>query len=271
MSIFKKSPFSLPSSEYGGVRKRLFIGLMAGSCAFLCAFLILGWVVPYLGFSGIHPVLPFLSGLICAIMVLSLLWVCGGLVLHIATGRNLPGIRRIRDVVIRLMYPLMIILGRLVGIKRRDVRLSFVKVNNELVLAADLRVKSDELLILLPHCVQKSSCAHRLSYAGEGCKKCGLCPVAELTSLHERYGFKFAVATGGTIARRIVAEARPKLILAVACERDLVSGIQDSYPVPVYGLLNERPHGPCRDTLVNINRLEMLIRLFLDLPDSTLR
>ena len=49
----------------------------------------------------------------------------------------------------------------------------------------------------------------------------------------------------------------------MACERDLSSGIQDTYPIPVYGVLNERPHGPCLDTLVNLNNLEAAIRRFL--------
>ena len=40
--------------------------------------------------------------------------------------------------------------------------------------------------------------------------------------------------------------------MAVACERDLTSGIQDSYPIPVIGVLNERPFGPCRNTRVDL-------------------
>jgi len=72
-----------------------------------------------------------------------------------------------------------------------------------------------------------------------------------------------AIATGGTIARRIVVQKRPKLILAVACERDLSSGIQDTYPLPVYGILNERPNGPCLDTLVPLDQMEIALRYFL--------
>ena len=70
------------------------------------------------------------------------------------------------------------------------------------------------------------------------------------------------MATGGTIARRIVVQLRPKLIIAVACERDLASGIQDTYPLPVYGILNIRPFGPCLDTDVALERVEWAIRQF---------
>jgi hypothetical protein len=82
--------------------------------------------------------------------------------------------------------------------------------------------------------------------------------------LSDRYGVHLAIATGGTIARRIVVQVRPKLIIAVACERDLSSGIQDTYPIPVYGVLNERPHGPCLDTNVQLGMVESALKRFLN-------
>ena len=54
----------------------------------------------------------------------------------------------------------------------------------------------------------------------------------------------------------------------MACERDLTSGIQDCYPLPVFGILNERPNGPCLDTFVPLDKVEEAIRLFLNTPAS---
>jgi hypothetical protein len=54
----------------------------------------------------------------------------------------------------------------------------------------------------------------------------------------------------------------------VACERDLSSGIQDTYPLPVYGVLNERPHGPCLDTMVQLDHVEKALRMFLKTPPA---
>ena len=82
--------------------------------------------------------------------------------------------------------------------------------------------------------------------------------------LSEKYRISISVATGGTLARRIVVEKRPEMIIAVACERDLTSGIQDSYPIPVYGILNRRPFGPCYDTDVDLELVEKGIRTFLE-------
>ena len=54
------------------------------------------------------------------------------------------------------------------------------------------------------------------------------------------------------MARQVVKETRPKAVLAIACERDLMSGIQDVYPLPAVGVLNIRPNGPCYNTRVDM-------------------
>lgn len=72
------------------------------------------------------------------------------------------------------------------------------------------------------------------------------------------------VATGGTFARKFIKEKRPKAIIAVACERDLTSGIQDVRRIPVLGVLNQRPEGPCYNTLVSIDEIEKAIDFFLE-------
>ena len=207
----------------------------------------------------------------CGVAVIVLLaWLCATLIFHIYTGRRLPGIPWVRHILMRLFLPFMESLGRLCGIGRTAVRRSFVKVNNELVLAEGLRVAPQELLLLLPHCVQNSACRHRVSPQPDNCHRCGQCQIGPLLELRDRLGFRLALATGGTIARRIVVECRPACIIAVACERDLVSGIQDSYPLPVFGVLNERPHGPCRDTLVPLAAVEEALARFLQ-PAGGLR
>ncbi|WP_337781076.1 DUF116 domain-containing protein, partial [Phascolarctobacterium succinatutens] len=88
--------------------------------------------------------------------------------------------------------------------------------------------------------------------------------VGTMLGLAHKYGCHFAVATGGTLARQMVKQARPKAIVAVACERDLTSGIQDVFPLPVLGVLNERPFGPCFNTRVDINKLEAAILAFME-------
>lgn len=263
MPLFAKSPYSLPPEHYAGGRKRIFLGLMSASCFLLCCiiglFLILPWSLPAESVQGLA-VMSIALGLG---LIILLSWMCCVLVYHIYTGRRLPGIGWVRHVTIRLFFPLMELLAKFIGINRATVRHSFIKVNNEFVLAQHLLVPANKLLLLLPHCIQKSTCPHRLSHTLENCTRCGSCPVGPLLQLRDTYGFSMAIATGGTIARRIVVEQRPRLIIAVACERDLTSGIQDSYPLPVFGILNERPCGPCLDTLVPLRHFENVLRTFI--------
>ena len=51
--------------------------------------------------------------------------------------------------------------------------------------------------------------------------------------------------------------------MAIACERDLTSGIQDVYPLPAVGVLNIRPNGPCFNTHVDIEKVREEIKKFL--------
>ena len=90
----------------------------------------------------------------------------------------------------------------------------------------------------------------------------GRCGISDLIAISEREGVKLFVATGGTIARRIVKDSKPDAIIAVACERDLSGGIVDTFPLPVIGILNERPFGPCLDTRVDMKKVEEAITFF---------
>lgn len=247
--------------NYGGGRKRIFIGLLVATCAVICLGLLLFLIIPWLwedaGF------LPYISIFIGSAGIIALVWLCLALIVHIYTGKQYAGILKVRHIIIRLMLPLMEIVGRLCGLDKEIVRRSFIRVNNEFVLSGYRGALPSKILLLLPHCIQSVKCSRRLTYSLENCAHCGACQVGALQNLSKRYGFHLAIATGGTIARRIVVESRPDYIVAVACERDLTSGIQDSYPIPVFGILNERPNGPCRDTLVPVYDLCRVMAFFL--------
>ena len=250
-------------AQGGKPRKRLFIGLICAISTLLCLILVLGWGVPYIGFQNIHPSVPYVTGLLLAALILLIAWSALSLVLQVATGRELWGTGKSRGVTIKLFLPLMEFIGRAVGITPTEVRRSFIQVNNQMVQSTATAYQPKELLLLLPHCIQWSGCNLRVSNCLERCERCGHCNLAALLDLSEKYGLTMAMATGGTIARRIVVETRPKLIIAVACERDLASGIQDTYPLAVYGILNERPFGPCVDTCVTLTKVEQALRRFI--------
>lgn len=244
-----------------GGRKRIFLGLLSISSVLVCLLLLLFFVAPWLG-SG-TPWLAPISITIGLLGIFIFTWFSLTLVYHIYTGRNFPGMAKARHLCVRIFLPLMEIAGKVVGIEKNTVRRSFIKINNEFVCANAIPLAPHELLVLLPHCIQNSHCGRRLGADLSNCTGCGKCQLADLRNLGRKYGCRIAVASGGTIARRIVAAMKPKQIIAVACERDLTSGIQDSYPIPVFGALNERPFGPCKDTQLPLHVIEKTVRWFL--------
>lgn len=247
--------------NYGGGRKRIFIGLLCASCVVVCIFLFLILILPWWLQDSTTLRLFALSLGFLGIGIFT--WLCLTLVFHIYTGQYLPGIAWVRHVMIRLLLPMMEIVGRNCGINKTVVRRSFIKINNEFVLAHSEHVPPEKLLLLLPHCIQASRCSRRLVFSLDNCADCGGCQIGEFRRLAKANGFQIAIATGGTVARRIVVECKPQRIIAVACERDLTSGIQDTYPLLVFGVLNKRPQGPCHDTIAPEKQLSLALSFFL--------
>jgi hypothetical protein len=243
--------------------KLTFILLLLLTCVVLVVAAVALWLVPYIGFSNIHKDLPLIMAVLFALVVMFLIGGGMTLIFTIIRGKNLFFNRRIRGVVIRFLFPLLVMVGRCIGVSKDQVRRAFIAVNNQLVVAEARRVPPHKLLILLPQCLQNHECPVRITGNVENCKACGKCKIKNLVELSHKYHVSMAVATGGTLARKIVVDKRPEMIIGVACERDLTSGIQDTYPIPVYGILNKRPNGPCYDTDVDLELVEQGMAAFL--------
>lgn len=139
---------------------------------------------------------------------------------------------------------------------------SFLNFNNETVLADRDNLPNSSILVLLPHCLQKDDCNVRITTDIVNCAECGGCDIARIKQIVTGYNVDAAVATGGSLARKLIAEKRPDVIVAVACHRDLSEGVRDAWAFPVYALLNERPNGPCHETRVNVANIEFAINHF---------
>ena len=237
-------------------RKRLFIGLLGAACALVVGGSFLLWWIPSVGLASISPALPVVFGVVLGTFSCLVLGGLLLLVLTLLTGRDLLLSQWLRGVVIRYLFPAIIGLGRLIGIDRDTLQQSFIALNNQLVRAKELKVAPKEALILLPHCIQFFDCAIKITGDVNKCIRCGKCDIKGLAELAHSRGVDIAVATGGTLARKLIVEKRPRFILAVACERDLTSGIRDAYPLPVIGVLNRRPHGPCFNTSITLAEVE---------------
>ncbi|OQY10448.1 MAG: hypothetical protein B6I28_01045 [Fusobacteriia bacterium 4572_132] len=146
-----------------------------------------------------------------------------------------------------------------------EISKKMLKSNNKFTLdrLKKIKLSPSEIVILLPHCLQEDSCNVKITSKIENCKKCGKCNIGEILKIKEQKGIKVKVATGGTLARIYLKKERPKLVIAVACERDLITGIYDSFPLPIYGIFNERLNGPCYNTKVSVREINQILEFFL--------
>lgn len=166
----------------------------------------------------------------------------------------------LRALTLKVLYPLLMLLGGLSKDLRERLLVFLIDLNNRLVRSQGPKTK--RILILIPHCLQINDCNIRVTNDIYNCKRCGRCGVSSLIDLADRYGLRLFVATGGSMARKIVKDLRPEAVVAVACERDLSSGIVDSFPLPVLGVINLRPQGPCFNTAVDIERVKEAVEFF---------
>jgi len=127
--------------------------------------------------------------------------------------------------------------------RRRDwVEHAAIDVYNALAERRHRRVGKGELLVLVPRCLSKQTLDGVLAIAG-------------------RYDVPVFVATRGQLARRVIRERRPRAVVAVACERDMMTGLRDvAGKLPVLGLTMQLPNGPCRDAMVDLGLMDRWVR-----------
>lgn len=157
---------------------------------------------------------------------------------------------------IKFLLPFLISVSEFFKGSKDSLRRFYIEVNNILVQSRNQKYYSNEILIILPHCLQNSGCSYKITYDINNCKRCGKCTIGEIAEMSKKMKVEATVVTGGTAARNVVAVRHPGIVLSVACERDLASGMADIGKTPVIGILNERPYGPCKNTYVNVQQLK---------------
>ena len=246
------------------VKKRVFVGLLA------CSFVILMAIVAFAWWVVTRPAI-FLNkfiltvALACVIILIILLaFGIGGLVWSLWRSKNVVSLQSAMHTAINFLFPLALSLGKWFGMDEMKIKNSYIQVSNQLAKTKTNNKHEiiERVMILAPHCLQWAHCPHKITIDVNNCKGCGKCPIADLIKLVKKHDAYLMIATGGTMARKAIKEYRPQAVVAVACERDLTSGIQDVVGLPVVGVVNERPEGPCTNTRVDLNKVEEAIKFF---------
>lgn len=158
----------------------------------------------------------------------------------------------------RIIFPMSLLMAKIFRLHQDYIAQKIIKYNNKLVKKRHLA--NNRILILVPRCLQFQECTNNVVGDIANCKKCGKCQMKDLVNLAEHTDNKIVVATGGEIARRIIEETKATTVLAIACEKELISGIIDTYPIKVYAIINQRPQGPCVNTQVEIEEVKKILK-----------
>jgi hypothetical protein len=219
--------------------KRLFFAMVVGYLLLTMAASLLSWylVVPRL--AEWHAAAPMVLLVFLAILLttlsVALAFVAFMLLMSWPRSARASALaRRILATVERRVFWL----GRLLSINKDRLAHAFIRINNALVRLAPQRIPPQQVLLLLPRCLRKEL-------------------LDQARALATTRGVEVTLVAGGEQARKRIWEKRPHLVICVACERDLLSGIRDvRHKLPVLGIPNTRPNGPCRDTQINLMDLE---------------
>ncbi len=90
------------------------------------------------------------------------------------------------------------------------------------------RIPAGERILLLPHCLRRAeSCKAKYNANGLECTACNPdCAINKLRKIALDLGYQgVCVAPGGRLAVNYVDETRPRVIVAVACQKELEEGI----------------------------------------------
>ena len=181
-------------------------------------------------------------------------WVLGGSILLIGCGLVLSALMKRSllpfplELIGRIntgLFPLIRIIGRILSIPSIKIEQSFLRMHNRIVRQYGESGSINNLLVLLPHCLER------------GIRE-------KLNQETESYPCVVRVVGGGSQARAVVEDVNPQAILAVACEKDLVSGVVElcgEIPM-ILAVPNIQSHGPCNSTEIHMQEFRTALEYF---------
>jgi len=230
-----------------------FFVLAVWSVLFLVACCLLAW---YLAKPRFDQLSPRLSSLVefSALVLAALVFAAGALeYILLAKFRRPVFPYALTEKLLLSLLSKSLWLGARLGMSRDRVGNSFIKAHNLLLKSHAQEVNARALLVLLPRCLQKET------------RK-------EVVQRVNGKAFQIVTVGGGEEARKAIRQYKPSLILAVACERDLISGIRDvAEKIHILAIPNERPEGPCKNTHLSMDALEDALKFITEREAKALK
>ncbi len=112
-----------------------------------------------------------------------------------------------------------------VGVEEKELFRLYVESKNGSLREKYAATPYNERILLLPQCLRSKDCPAELGDYGYECQECGRCSIKEILHLAKDLGYKGVfILPGGSIAKKLLLEMKPKATLGVACFKELVIG-----------------------------------------------
>jgi len=112
-----------------------------------------------------------------------------------------------------------------VGVDGKIVDQIGVEVRNKVNEKLFKKIKSQDKILVLPHCLRHSDCEANLETSGLVCKNCNRCVIGVLKDKGEELGYQVFIIPGSTFLKKIIEKNKFKAVLGVACYQDLNLGM----------------------------------------------
>ena len=144
-----------------------------------------------------------------------------------------------------------------VGVEEKELFQLYVETKNRSLLQSFASTPYNERVLLLPQCLRATDCPAEIGEYGYECKQCGRCSIAKIMQITKELGYKGAfIVPGGSLAKKILVELKPKASLGVACSKELVLGSYLCEKVGVVGQGVELLKDGCINTVVDLKTLK---------------
>ncbi|AET63542.1 hypothetical protein Mhar_0151 [Methanothrix harundinacea 6Ac] len=99
-------------------------------------------------------------------------------------------------------------------------------------------VPMDERAIFIPQCLRSVDCPAKLTPEGLRCVNCGRCEVGPAKIFAEDLGYRFFLAPGSSVIKRMIKKYRPRAIVGVGCPMEIKEGLElcQGHDIPAIGV-----------------------------------
>jgi len=193
--------------------------------------------------NSLHPIIVPLFSSILALITFAGLFALGSVAIACLYGIPLRFAERVTHWLFE-HFGWLEVFARWCKISKDRLGYSLIAIHNSLSAHRRKIASNGRILCLAPRCIERSN-------------------IDEIRALVAQYGCDFYVAPNGALARQKIVQLKPAAIIGIACERDLVTGIRDvGYQIPVIGIANKRPIGPCKGAFIDMRELRDAIETF---------